>query len=68
MPMLVYEIRILNEDSSAAMIVAATHLNDHAAIRSGRNIASGRALEVWRDLECIYREPVDGSNFQHHAA
>ena len=66
--MLVYEIRVLNEDASAAMVLAATHLNDHAAIRSGRNIASGRPLEVWRDLECIYREPVDSSAYQRHVA
>ena len=49
-----YEIRILREDGSAALIVAAVHLNDPAAIRSARYIARDRKFEVWRGLDCVY--------------
>lgn len=63
-----YEIRILNEDHRASAIIAATHLNDYAAIRSACKLASGRAVEVWRHFECIYQEQADSSDRQRRVA
>jgi hypothetical protein len=55
----VYEICILNEDRRTTAFIEATHMSDYAAIRSACKLASGHAVEVWRDLECIYQEPAD---------
>jgi hypothetical protein len=48
-----YEIRILRDDGSTAIIAADIQLNDDAAIRSARRIARGRRFEVWRGMDCI---------------
>lgn len=53
-----YEIRILNKDGGVLSTVLALHVNDYAAVRSARKLAADRAVEVWRDLDCIYRDPV----------
>ena len=50
-----YEIRILKEDGTVALIVAEIQLADSAAIRSGKKVANGRNFEVWRGSDCIYR-------------
>jgi hypothetical protein len=62
-----YEITILNDAKRPSAIIATVHVSDFAAIRSARKIAGGHALEVWRDLECIYREPATKSDRRHHA-
>jgi hypothetical protein len=31
--------------------------SDAAAIRSAMRFARGRDIEVWRDLDCVYRTP-----------
>jgi hypothetical protein len=49
-----YEIRILGNDGSASLIVAAIHLNDNAAIRSARILARAHKFEVWRGMNCVY--------------
>ena len=49
-----YEIRILRDDGSTALIAAGTHLNDNAAIRSARKLARAHKFEVWRGMDCIY--------------
>ena len=49
-----YEFRILRDDGSAALIVAAIHSNDNAAIRSARELARAHKFEVWRGMDCIY--------------
>ncbi|HEY8255208.1 MAG TPA: hypothetical protein VIG39_11230 [Rhizomicrobium sp.] len=48
-----YEIRILRNDGSTAIIAADLQLDDDAAIRSARRIARGRRFEVWRGMDCI---------------
>ncbi len=52
--MQVYEIRVLNDDSTTKAIVAQQYMNDGAAIRSARYFAKPRECEVWRGLNCIY--------------
>ena len=64
----VYEIRILNEDHRTSAIVEVSHMSDYAAIRSACKLASGSAVEVWRDLECIYQDQADSSDRQRHIA
>lgn len=49
-----YEIRILKADRTTDTVMAATYLNDHAAIRSAKRVAEARPFEVWRGLNCIY--------------
>src|SRR5581483_11518909 len=53
-----YEIRILREDLKPSIIWKAAHENDRAAIRAGLQAASGHAVEVWRDVNCIFRAPA----------
>ena len=63
-----YEIRILNKDGGVSSTVLALHINDYAAVRSARKLAADRAVEVWRDLDCIYRESAAATDHQDHAA
>ena len=49
-----YEIRILRPDGSSALISSEIHLNNHSALRSARKLANGKAVEVWRGMECVY--------------
>jgi hypothetical protein len=49
-----FEIRVMDDDGRTALILAAIHLNDNAAVRSGQIIAHGRKFEVWRGMDCIY--------------
>jgi hypothetical protein len=48
-----YEIRVINEGRTGALIQI-NHVSDHAAVRAGARLASGRDFEVWRGLSCIY--------------
>jgi hypothetical protein len=52
-----YEIRVLNENLRTAAFIETLEASDDAAIRSAIRIANGRAVEVWRDIECLYRMP-----------
>jgi hypothetical protein len=54
-----YEIRILRDDGTPAITIPEMHFSDMAAIRSGRFMARGKPLEVWRGTECIF-----GQEFQ----
>ena len=49
-----YEFRILRDDGKPALIVAAIHLNDNAAIRAARKLARAHKFDVWRGMDCIY--------------
>jgi hypothetical protein len=49
-----YEIRVLREDGTTALMVAALQPNDNEAMRSARKIAGSRKFEVWRGADCIY--------------
>ena len=51
-----YEIHILDEIQHTEITVHAAHVSDFAAVRSARTLAGNHAVEVWRDVECIYRE------------
>jgi hypothetical protein len=53
-----YEILILNESHRPSAMVEMMEPSDDAAIRSAVSIARGRAVEVWRDLDCVYRAPA----------
>jgi hypothetical protein len=54
-----YEIRVLNSNLSSRAFVQMLGLTDAAAICSAKRIANGRSVEVWRDLDCIYRSRLD---------
>lgn len=58
-----YEIRILDKNRDTKMTVHAAHVSDFAAVRSARKLAGSLAVEVWRDLECIYRDQKH--HFEH---
>jgi hypothetical protein len=49
-----YEIHVLRDDGTTALIVSAIHLNHNAAVRSARKMAGFRKFEVWRGEDCIY--------------
>jgi hypothetical protein len=53
-----YEIRILHDDGTPALICEEVQLNDQAAIRSASRMALGRPFEVWRGLDCIRPVPA----------
>ncbi len=50
-----YEIRVLNSKFSSSAFIEVMEPSDDAAIRSAMRLANGRAVEVWRDIECVYR-------------
>jgi hypothetical protein len=50
-----YEILILDEALHPSAIVELLEASDASAIRSAMRIANGRDIEVWRDLDCVYR-------------
>jgi hypothetical protein len=50
-----YEIRVLNYNRRSLAYIEVLEPSDSAAIRSAERMASGRPVEVWRDIECIYR-------------
>jgi hypothetical protein len=52
-----YEIRILRGDLQPSLIWNSVHHSDTAAIRVGVRVADGHAVEIWRDLDCIFRSP-----------
>jgi hypothetical protein len=56
-PMHDYEILILNSDHHPLSFVEVMESSDAAAIRSAQRIAKGRDIEVWRDLDCVYKTP-----------
>ena len=49
-----YEIRVLNNRLATSLIMQTRQLNDHSAIRAGREVADGQPFEVWQDLRCVY--------------
>lgn len=63
-----YEICILYRSWHTKVTVHAAHVSDFAAVRSARKLAGSHAVEVWRDLECIYRDQEHGLEHRHHAA
>ena len=65
--MTVYEVCILGEGRRTLAIVKTAHVNDFAAVRSARTLAGGHCVEVWRDLECIYRDTMHGLERRRHA-
>jgi hypothetical protein len=52
-----YEILILNQDHHPSATVELMEASDASAIRAAMRIANGRDIEVWRDLDCVYRTP-----------
>lgn len=63
-----YEIRILNKRLSSSILIEAFHLSDSDAIKTADKLAFGRGVEVWRDLDCIYRAPAEGEPAPARAA
>jgi hypothetical protein len=53
-----YEIRILREDGTPAITIPEMYPNDTSAVRSGRLMARGRPVEVWRGTECIWGQEL----------
>jgi hypothetical protein len=51
-----YEIRVLSS-GHPILIIEATHVSDHAAVRAAKSYARDRPFEVWRNLDCIYAPP-----------
>ena len=66
--MYAYEIRILKNDRDMSLVFSSSQPNDDAAIRVAKKLAADRPLEVWRDLECICRQPSAGHCTASHAA
>ena len=59
-----YEIRLRKQDGETCAY-RANRANDFAAIRPARSIAAvGDAVEVWKDMDCIYSSQ-GGSNFAY---
>lgn len=57
-----YEIR-LRKQHGGTCAYRANRVNDFAAIRTARSIAAeGDAVEVWKDMDCIYSSQ-GASNF-----
>jgi hypothetical protein len=63
-----YEIRILRDDGTPAITIPEMHVSDIAAIRSGRLMARGRPLEVWRRTECVLGRDLQAPRPPHRPA
>jgi hypothetical protein len=48
-----YEIHILQNELSLALIATSEFMSDRRAIEAARRMAHGRQFEVWRGPECI---------------
>ncbi len=53
-----YEIRILNSKRGSLAYIEILEPSDDAAIRSAERMAEGKPVEVWRDIDCIYRSDI----------
>lgn len=50
-----YEIRVMPEPPSGAVIHPSSHIDDHAAVRRAMSLAKpGQAVEVWCEARCVY--------------
>lgn len=50
-----YEIRIVRHADKAQLIVSATVMGDHAAVRRAQMLAgAGDQVEVWRGMRCVF--------------
>ena len=50
-----YEIRIVRKDDNSQLLISASLMGDHAAVRRARLLAGdGDFVEVWRGMKCIY--------------
>jgi len=61
-----YEIRILKNDRDLSLVFSSSQPSDDTAIRVARKLAADRPLEVWREMECIWRQ--EAALGVHHAA
>ena len=50
-----YEIRILKDGKTPSLIWKSFQTNDTAAVTAALHAAQGRAVEIWRDMDCIFR-------------
>jgi hypothetical protein len=62
-----YEIRILNSNRGSLAYIEIMEPSDAYAIRSAERIAGGRPVEVWHDIECIYRSDAQTTALQSAA-
>lgn len=50
-----YEIRIVRFADQKQLVVTATVMGDHAAIRRAKMLAgAGDMVEVWRGMRCVF--------------
>ena len=54
----IYEILILASGGRASLSSQEAHLSDRSAISAAMRLATGKAFEVWRDLDCVHRSPA----------
>jgi hypothetical protein len=54
-----YEIRIIKANGSSSLVYSCAQFNEEVAIRRAERIPrdAGDRLEVWRGMDCIYRDP-----------
>jgi hypothetical protein len=50
-----YQIRILNQILRPVAFIEILEADDHSAIRSALRFSRGRPVEVWHDIDCVYR-------------
>ena len=60
-----YEILILDSNHHPSTMVEVMEASDAAAIRSAMRFARGRDVEVWRDLDCVYRTSAQAARKAH---
>jgi hypothetical protein len=54
-----YEIRLHKRQRPTPAIYRTSQISDFSAIRTARRIADdGDTIEVWKDMECIYADPL----------
>jgi len=51
-----YRIKVLSS-GHPIVVIDETHISDHDAVRSAKDLADDKMFEVWRGSECIYAPP-----------
>jgi hypothetical protein len=59
-----YEIRLVRQ--GGPMVLSSRYASDYAAVRSARAMAtSDDVVEIWRGMECIYRDQPASSSWRY---
>jgi hypothetical protein len=63
-----YRVRFLGENMAIESEITKRHADDTSAISEAVKLAGGRGVEVWRGMQCVYRDAANPINDEPWAA